>query len=137
MQVIDATGMVMGRLASHVAKRLLEGDEIQIVNAEKSIVTGKREMVLNEHYARQKLNHPRKGPNYPRQPHWILKRAVRGMIPYQTPRGRAAFKRLRVDIGVPAKVGGIEAERPAKAQHHGRGYFIELAEISRRLGAKF
>ena len=35
MIVIDAENLIMGRLASHVAKMLLSGDEVAIVNAER------------------------------------------------------------------------------------------------------
>ena len=38
--IIDATDLVLGRMANQVAKRLLQGEEIQIVNAEKAIVSG-------------------------------------------------------------------------------------------------
>ena len=40
MVVIDATGHVIGRLSSAVAKRLLNGEDVVIVNAEKSLITG-------------------------------------------------------------------------------------------------
>ncbi|RLI06236.1 50S ribosomal protein L13, partial [Candidatus Bathyarchaeota archaeon] len=38
--VIDASGLILGRMASIVAKRLLEGEQIEIVNAEKAVVSG-------------------------------------------------------------------------------------------------
>src|SRR5437867_2632118 len=42
MPVLDATDQVLGRFASIVAKRLLKGEEIDVVNAEKALVTGGR-----------------------------------------------------------------------------------------------
>ena len=47
MAVIDANGLILGRLASTVAKRLLSGDEeIHIVNAEKAVISGSRASTL-------------------------------------------------------------------------------------------
>ena len=104
MKIIDAKNCIMGRLASSVAKSLLNGEQVHIINAEQAVISGTRDMILNEYIAKRNLNHPRKGPFYPRMPHLMLKRAVRGMIPYQKPKGREAFKRLRIDIGKPREI---------------------------------
>jgi large subunit ribosomal protein L13 len=101
--IIDATGAIMGRLASHVAKRLLEGESIVIVNAEKAIISGSRESILENYKQKRDRGTQRFGPYFPRLPHMIVKRSVRGMIPYQTPKGREAFRNLRVELGVPSK----------------------------------
>ena len=48
MTVIDAKGLILGRLASTVAKQLLSGDEkIYIVNAEKAVVSGSKATIRN------------------------------------------------------------------------------------------
>ena len=50
MTVIDANGLIMGRLASTVAKQLLSGDdEIYIVNAEKAVISGTRATTLKDY----------------------------------------------------------------------------------------
>ena len=41
--LINADGLILGRMASKVAKRLLNGEEVIIVNAEKSRALGKKE----------------------------------------------------------------------------------------------
>ncbi|HNR58089.1 MAG TPA: uL13 family ribosomal protein, partial [Methanothrix sp.] len=41
--IIDASGMILGRLSSLAASELLAGEEIYIVNAEKAIISGRRE----------------------------------------------------------------------------------------------
>ncbi len=38
--VVDASGLILGRAASVIAKRLLNGESIVVVNAEKAVVTG-------------------------------------------------------------------------------------------------
>ena len=135
MAVIDAEGAIMGRLASTVAKRLLKGEDITIVNAEKSIVTGARKRIIEKYKARRARGKPRKGPHYPRMPDRLLRRAVRGMLPYQKPHGRTAFKKLRVYIGVPTGVNASGAEKH-KAKL-GTDRFMELGEVARALGASF
>jgi len=135
MKVLDASGCIMGRLASHVAKALLEGEQVHVVNAEKAIVSGAKHSVFREYTEKRQLNHQRKGPFYPRMPHLMFKRSVRGMIPYQTPRGRAAFKRLRVDIGMPT--GADTPETIEQAQMTLGTVHVTLGDISRNLGAKF
>ena len=87
--VFDADGLILGRLASASADILLKAardhrdDKVIIVNAEKAIVSGRPRSVLNTYHAKYELNHARKGPFFPRMPDMILKRAVRGMLPYQ------------------------------------------------------
>jgi len=44
--VVDAEGMLLGRLASIVARRSLTGEEFAIVNAEKAVISGTRVRVL-------------------------------------------------------------------------------------------
>ena len=137
MKVIDAKNCVMGRLASSVAKSLLNGEQVHIINAERAVISGTKEMVFGEYIEKRNLNHPRKGPYYPRMPHLMLKRAVRGMIPYQKPRGREAFKKLRVDIGKPASIGDAKVETIEKAQMNDNTKYVSLGDVSKILGAKF
>ena len=101
--VFDANGLVLGRLASATADILLKAaredrdDKVIIINAEHAIVTGRPRSVLNTYHAKYKLNHARKGPFFPRMPDMILKRAVRGMLPYQKKSsGRRALRNLLV-----------------------------------------
>ena len=137
MKVIDASECIMGRLASSVAKSLLNGEEIHIVNAENAVISGSKDMVFGEYVSKRNLNHPRKGPYYPRMPHMMLKRAVRGMIPYQKPKGREAFKRLKVDIGTPKALEKEKIETLEKAKMNNYTKYIKLGDISKTLGAKF
>jgi len=46
----------------------------------------------------------------PRNPISIVKRTIRGMLPIDKPKGREAFKRLRVFIGVPPELANREFE---------------------------
>ena len=138
VEVIDAKGLVIGRLSTHVAKKLLSDKELEIaiVNAEKAIVSGNRKMVLKRYIKKRELNHPRKGPNFPKLPDRILKRTIRGMLPYQQPKGREALKRVKVYIGTPRDLEGKKTKTVEAAKNKGLESFVELGEISRILGAK-
>ena len=145
--VYDATDRILGRLASIVAKQLIsarkEGREQRVIiyNAEHAVVSGPRTRVLANYDGKYKLNHARKGPFYPRMPDQILKRTVRGMLPYQkNSSGRAALRDLRVMIGKPSNLSGDELpdghawgdtgpiDKPLPLK------FVRLGEISSSLG---
>ena len=146
--VYNAEDKILGRLASTVAKQLIsakkagEDTRVIIVNAEKAIVSGKRTSVMSDYRAKYELNHARKGPFFPRMPDQILKRTVRGMLPYhKNSSGRGALKALRVEIGTPSDLSGdlpdgcewgdsTNIERPLPER------FVRLGDISKELGVK-
>jgi len=135
MIYIDAEGAVLGRLASIVAKRLLKGEEITVLNADKILITGSKKNVL-EHYKEQRfIGSTRKGPFFPRMPDRILRWTVRGMLPFRQFRGRDAFKRLHAYIGVPREIGKVAVERTGQKELRNPRY-VSLGDISRLLGAK-
>lgn len=132
--VIDATGLVLGRLAGQVAPRLLDGEEIRIVNAEEAIVSGKRRRVVDNYKTKREKGTPRTGPKFPRAPDKILKRTVRGMLPDQKPRGRDALKRLKVYISTPDELADVEPETVDEAHRPDIVSSVTLGEISEALG---
>lgn len=135
--VIDATGASAGRLGTYVAKRLLNGEEVHIVNAEKATISGTKDAVMERFDFKRDVGTRRKGPYYPRVPHLMMKRTVRGMLNYQElPSHRAAYKRLKCHIGVPDELSGktIIVEEKAKSN---APRSLTLGEIATRLGAKF
>ncbi len=140
MTVIDASNAVLGRLASVIAKRLLGGEQIDIVNAEKVIVTGNVEDVHLKYKTRFGLapkGNPRYGPKFSRMPHMIVKTAIRGMLPWKQAKGKEAFKKLRVHIGTPEGLDATKAEKVKEAEHPHEKGFVLIEEVSRRLGAKW
>ena len=99
--IIDAKGLILGRMASGVAKRLLQGENVIVMNAEKAAISGKRLQIVKEAKTFLEVGHPRKGPFHQRRPDRIVRRTIRGMLPRQKPKGMQAFKRLRVYLGAP------------------------------------
>jgi len=142
MRIINAEGLILGRLASKVAKMLLEGEEVVIVNAEKAIITGNREDIFAKYKQRTELRtrtNPRRGPFYPKRSDEIVRRTVRGMLPWKTDRGRKAFKRLKVYVGIPKEFEGKELETISEA-HMSRlatPKYVTVGEVAKFLGGKF
>jgi len=136
--VIDANGLVLGRLASVVAQRLLSGEEIDIINAEKAVVSGSAEMTLEKYQILRKKGSKEKGPYFPKRSDMILRRTVRGMLPYKKSLGRAAFGRLKVYIGTPPGLSDVTAETVEAAQKSRLSTIkvVEVGKISEQLGAK-
>ena len=135
--VIDGDGLILGRMASHIARRLLAGETIEIVNAEKIVVSGKRQMVLNKELEFLGVGGHEKGPVHYRQPHRIVKKTIRGMLPYRKTTGQKAFKRLRVHIGVPEEL--ADAERQTIPEVHKSTLshrFVTVGEIAEAIGWK-
>ncbi len=135
---IDGTNHILGRLASKVAKLVLSGKRVVVVNSEKILVSGARESVIEEWKSRLEISsrvNPVYGPIHYRRPDRIFKRVVKGMLPRDKPKGKLALKRLKVYIGLPEELSKknferypeLEAKRPVPL-------YTTVAELSRNLG---
>ena len=131
--IIDAEGATLGRLCTKAAKNLLDGEEISIINSEKAIISGKKQKIKNHYKQKLEVGTYRKGPFFPRMPDRIVKRTIRGMIPYQTPHGRAAYKRLKCYIGIPKEFEGKKIEKINEAEKR-HVDFMTVGELSKSLG---
>ena len=134
MKIIDGKNAVLGRLASTTAKQLLAGEEITIVNAEKIIITGSPDVTKIKYLERRSRGSPQHGPFFPTKPDGMVMRAVRGMLPYKTPRGRTAMKKLHIYVGVPEKVANEGME--SAANRLVRSDFITVGEAAKTIGWK-
>jgi large subunit ribosomal protein L13 len=139
MTVIDAEGLIMGRLASVVAKKLLDGETIDVLNAEKAIISGSRTTTLLEYKNSITMGTREFGPHFPKRPERILKRTIRGMLPHKRMRGRDAMGRLKVYVGMPAEFKGAEITRIAEADMNrlSSNKYLTLGDVSSKLGSKF
>ncbi len=135
VKVVDASNLILGRMATVVAKRLLQGEDVIILNAEKAVVSGKRLSRVKETKEKLKIGHPRKGPYFPKQPDRFVKRVVRGMLPRKKPKGKDAYKRLRVFIGVPQEFKGQTAETISEAKAEKlKCPYISIGELVKEIG---
>jgi len=100
--IINASDMILGRLASYVAKKALLGEKVDVVNCEKAVLTGNRKSVLADYKRRnERGSRPTKGPFMPKMPDRFVRRCIRGMLPYKQEKGIKAFKRVMCYIEIP------------------------------------
>lgn len=132
-RVVDARDCIMGRVASQVAEAAMDGERIAVVNAESAVITGSEEDVMSIYRKRTELGSD-SGPYYPKRPDGIFKRAIRGMVPHKTDRGREAFENVRVYVGNPY---GDEVEiiEDTSLDRLSNIRFVQLGEVSENLGA--
>ena len=135
--IIDVSGLIVGRAASLIAQRLLAGENIVIIHAEKAVVTGSRATVLETYRANRARGSVRSGPHYPRNPDRIFRRAVRGMLPHLKTRGKLAFDRLTVYIGCPEPYAKVSASSlPDALARPTLRSPLTLEEVARLLGSR-
>ncbi|MFQ5892105.1 MAG: 50S ribosomal protein L13, partial [Candidatus Methanofastidiosia archaeon] len=134
--IVNAQDLILGRLASYVAKRLLEGEEVIVVNAKLAVITGRKEFIVSKYkkrIERRTLSNPKKGPKFPKTPDGIVRRAIRGMLPYKKPRGRQAFKKLKVFSNMPSQHEKFD-EVEIESIEGKTSRFLRISKLSEALG---
>jgi large subunit ribosomal protein L13 len=138
--LIDASNHVLGRIASIAAKKALEGRKVVIVNAEKAVITGRKRSIIEDAKRRlgtRTLASQEKAPVHPRRPDMYFRRVIRGMIPWKKPKGKTAFKNVKVFIGVPEEYAGKPLQRFSQADASKlRCRYVTIDELSREIGGK-
>jgi large subunit ribosomal protein L13 len=131
--VVEAQDCILGRVASEVAERAMAGERVAVVNAEDAVITGNEEATMATYRKRAELGSD-SGPYYPKRPDGIFKRAIRGMVPYKSQRGREAFENVRVYVGNPFDEDG-EVIEGTSLDRLSNIKFTSLGEVSENLGA--
>jgi large subunit ribosomal protein L13 len=135
MNVIDGTNLIFGRMASQIAKRLMKGEEVHLINAEKLVIMGNPEQIAQRYLTKRGIRHkgtPERSPVWPRIPHMLVKRMMRGMLPRESSRGKAALGRLRVYTGNPKKL--EQNFKVEKADFDGVSKHLTINELCRSIG---
>lgn len=124
--LLDATGKTLGRLSAEIAKILRGkhkptfttyldcGDGVIVINAEKVVVTGSKEVQKIYRYHTGAMSGMREIPYLTmraRKPAYIIEHAVSGMMP-KTRLARQQLKKLRVFAGAEHH---MEAQKPIQA----------------------
>jgi large subunit ribosomal protein L13 len=138
MKIYNGEDMILGRLATKAAKDLLLGEEVRIVNCEKVIISGKA--VTSFQYQkdrRARKGYPLKSNKLPRLADRMVRRAVRGMLPWKQARGKEAFKRIMCHVGVPdeLKDNHLTIESASKKKLPNL-YYITMEEMCNHLRGK-
>jgi len=133
--LVDAEGLIVGRMCSKVAKRLLNGEEVIILNAEKAVFSGKKKSKVLEAHIFLEVGAPERGPFHYRRPDRFLRKAVRGMLPFKQPKGKSAYKRLKCYMGVPLDLKGKEMITFTEASSANlKGPHFTLGELASEIG---
>lgn len=136
--VVDGTNLIAGRLASNVAKLLLDGKRVSIVNCEEIMISGTRTNIINEYRKFLEISsiiHPEHGPYHPRRPDTIIAKMIRGMLPRKKPSGLTAHKRLRSYIGVPKELRTLKKIQFENAKiTKSASNYTTMAELGRTVG---
>ncbi len=131
--VFDAKGSIVGRLSAKVAKSLIHGESVVIVNAESALFSGSLDFVVNKYYNRRQMTdkaNPDHGAKWPRRPDMFLRRVIRGMLPKRNTRQKDALSRLRVYLGTPSDVTGAQPFIPANIPNT----TVTVGQVCKRLG---
>ena len=136
--IIDANNLILGRMASFVAKKALLGEKVDIINAEEAVITGNRKWILAHNVQKRDRGIPLKGPYMQKSPDRFVRRAIRGMLPYKKEKGRSAYSRIKCYIGVPDDLKEKKAETVESANiiKLPNVKFIKVKELCKLLGAK-
>jgi len=137
MRYIDADGLVLGRMSSVIAKCLLNGEEITIVNCEKALISGNRVNIIAEYERSRAMGKVRKGPFFPRMPDRLMRRTISRMMHHRMPKGKAAMARLTIHIGVPFSLKAMKFESLEAAKKTSLKKYLTLGDVSKELGADF
>jgi large subunit ribosomal protein L13 len=136
--LIDASNLILGRLATFAAKRALQGDEVIVLNAENAVISGTKANIVEEAKRRLRtrtLQSQYKAPTHPRRPDMYVRRVIRGMLPRRKPKGHAALKRIRVYIGRPEEYREKATVRiPAAEASKLKCSYVTVGELSEEIG---
>ena len=137
--VVDATDHIAGRLASNVAKLLVKGNRVSVVNCEKIMMSGTRSNQIKEYREFLEINsiiNYKHGPVHYRRPDTVMAKMIRQMLPYdRKPSGKEAHQRLRTHIGSPKETKSIEKIRFEKAMiRKTPSNYTALGELCRVIG---
>jgi large subunit ribosomal protein L13 len=133
--VVNAERLILGRMSSKVAKKLLNGEEVVIINAEKTVISGKKKSKILEAHVFLEVGAPERGPFHYRRPDRIVRKTVRGMLPMDKVKGKNALAKLQVFLGVPEELKNQTAETVPDAESTKlRGPQFTLAELAKEIG---
>ncbi len=136
--LIDATNMILGRMATVIAKKALLGESIDVINCENVLITGNKVRIFQDYMQKRNRGAPLKGPYYPRQPDRIVRRTIRGMLPYKQEKGEKAFDRVMCYVGVPDKFKGqkIDTVKEADISKVPNLKYVKLGAVIKNFGVK-
>lgn len=136
--IIDAKDTILGRLSSYIAKQVLLGNKVDVINCEECVVSGRKDAILDEYIRKLHRKAPTKGPFFYRRPDMFVKRTIRGMLPFKRARGIDAFRNVKCHIGVPENLKNEKALKVENAnveELHSADY-LKVKDICKAVGGR-
>lgn len=140
MMTVDIKGLVAGRVATKIAKALINGESAIVLNAEGAIIVGTKDSVMAKYKLRVDAavkSNPHYGPKYSRVPSSIFKRMVRNMLPTKGSTKDKMIKKLKVYNAVPKELAKEKMTVFEEFKCNERHTFMTLKEISLNLGGRW
>lgn len=133
--IIDATDLIVGRIAAFAAKQALLGKKVDIVNCENAIISGNIDQITKRYKQKVSFGGPHNGPFVPKVPDRYLRRVVRGMLPYKQEKGKSALKRVMCYLSVPEELKDKKLETIKEASFKKLPYakYIKLSDLMKKL----
>ncbi len=139
MKVYNGEGIVLGRLASYAAKDALLGEDVNVVNCEKVIISGKPSNTQAwQQQRRNRIGYPPKSQTHSRSPELMVRRSIRGMLPWRMARGREAYTRVKCYRGLPTELAHlplVTLSKESSAKLPSLNY-ITVGDLGKQLGGK-
>jgi len=127
--IVNGEKTAVGRLATYCAKQALLGNKVVVVNCEKAIITGPKAAILQTYRSKKERGGTaQKGPYFSRDAESIVRRAIRGMLPWKKARGKEVFRTIKCYSGMPKEY------KDKKAINLGgeiKGPYLSIKEVSR------
>jgi len=100
-QLYDAKDKILGRFCSQLAKKVLLGERIVIINAMDAIISGTKANIEKKYLDQLGIStatNPRRGPFWKRRPDTLMRATIKRMLPRKKLRGKEALRRVHVYI---------------------------------------
>lgn len=140
-KIINGEDLIVGRVASYVAKSILkDNEEYYIYNAEKMVFSGKMKPLLGKYLMRRRLKNkanPEHSPHWPKRPDFLVKRIIRGMLPYDKPTGKKIYKKIKVYIGDDEQLNGMKVEFNESYNKAKLDKYVTVKELSKALAYEY
>ncbi len=138
MFVINGDKAIFGRVLAFASKKLQEGEQVVVVNAEKIVFSGNSDFIVSRYRDKRNIqnkSNPEHSPKYPVRPDMFLKYVLRGMLPKKKASGKKARELFKAFLGMPKEFEG-KAQKFYKTSDDLKIAFVSLGEVCSRLGWK-
>ncbi len=138
--IVNAEGLVAGRLASKVAKAAINGEDVVIINAEKVVLVGKQTAIMPKFQQRVDAgvkSNPHYGPKYDRIPSKMLRRMIKGMLPNKSRTAEKLLKQIYIYNSTTDKVDITKAITMEDIKCNEKHDFMLLEDVAKALGGKW